>query len=69
VRSPSRLYVVLTNAVAAQEVAGGVGAVDLEALVVAAVRRSEAHVVKHRPGIEKLGIELETTTFSGERTQ
>src|SRR5882724_4050614 len=34
----------------------------------AAVGRSEAHIVKHRPCIEKFVIELETTTLSGERT-
>jgi len=39
----------LANAVTAEEVAGGVRAVDLEALMGAAVGRSEAHIVKHRP--------------------
>src|SRR5258708_2710788 len=67
-RRPDRIDVVLANAVTAEEVAGGVRAVDLEALVGAAVRRGQAHVVKHRPRIEKLAIELETTMLSGERT-
>src|ERR1700742_942513 len=51
----------------AQEIPGGVRAIDLEALMGAAVRVSQAHVVKHRPRVEKLSIELEAMTLSGER--
>ena len=43
-RRPDRIDVVLVYAVTAKEVASGVRAVDLEALVGAAVGRSEAHV-------------------------
>ena len=51
-RRPDRIDVVLANAVTTEEVAGGVRAIDLEALVGAAVRRNEPHVVKHRRRIE-----------------
>src|SRR6266851_183512 len=67
-RRPDRIDVVLANAVTAEEVAGGVRAVNLEAFDGAAVCRAQPHVVKHRPRIEKLAIELETTMLSGERT-
>ena len=56
-RSPDRLDVRLGDAMAPQEVAGGVGAVHLETLMCARVCRGEAHVVEHCAGIKKLGIE------------
>jgi hypothetical protein len=52
---------------AAQEVASGIRAVDFEALMLAAVRGRQAHVVEHRPGIEKFNIELQATPLSGQR--
>ena len=45
------------DAVAAQEVAGGIGAVHLEALMRARVLWREAHVMEHRAGIKQLRIE------------
>lgn len=67
-RRPDRIDVVLANTATAEKVTGGVGAVDLEALMGAAVPRSQTHVVKHCPRIEEFVIELETTALSGERT-
>jgi hypothetical protein len=65
---PDRIDVVLSDAATAEKVAGGVRAVDLETLVRAAVCRGQAHVVKHRPGVQELAIELEAMTLSGKRT-
>src|SRR5271167_756334 len=44
---PDRLDVALGYAVAAQEVTGSIGAVDLETVIRARMLRGEAHVVKH----------------------
>ena len=63
---PDCIDVALRNPVAAEEIAGGVRAVDFEASMGAAVRRRQAHVVKHRTRIEKLAIELEPAALSGE---
>ena len=58
VRSLSnRVYVLLRNASAPQEVAGGIGSVDLEAIVLTFVLVSETHVMKHRSRVEQLRIE------------
>jgi len=66
-RGPDRIDVALRNAVAAEEITGGVCAVDFESFVRAAVRGRQAHVVKHRARIEKLVIELERAALSGKR--
>ena len=52
-----------------QEVARGVGAVDLEALVGAAVVRHQADVVEHRAGIEQLAVEAQAALHAGERAE
>ena len=57
-RCPNRVDVLLGDASAPQEVAGGIGSVDLEAIVLATVLVSETHVVKHRSRVEQLRIEL-----------
>src|SRR5215469_2543713 len=66
-RGPDRLDVALGDAMAAQEIAGDVGAVHLEALIRAGVLRGEAHVVKHGTGIKQLAIKAETAALAGER--
>ncbi len=48
---------------APEEVARGVGAVDLEAFVLAAVLVGEAHVMEHRPGVEQFRIEAQATVL------
>jgi hypothetical protein len=53
---------------AAQEVAGEIGAVHLEALILARMRAGEAHVVEHRAGVKELGIETEAAAPAGECT-
>ena len=65
-RGPDRVDVGLRNAVAAQEVARGIGTVDLEPLMRAAVLMGQAHVVEHGAGIEQLGVELEPAVLAGE---
>ena len=55
-RGPDHLDVPLGDAMAPEEIAGGVGAVHLEALVRASVRGSEAHIVEHGAGVKELGI-------------
>jgi hypothetical protein len=66
-RSPDRLDVPLGDAMGPEEVAGGVGAVHLEALMRARVRGGEAHVVEHGAGVKELGIEAEAAALAGER--
>ena len=67
-RGPDCIDVALRNPVAAEEIAGGVRAVDFEASMGAAVRRRQAHVVKHRTRIEKFAIEVQRAALPGKRT-
>ncbi len=64
---PDRLNVPLGDAMALEEVAGGVGPVHLEAVIRARVRGGKAHVVEHGAGVKQLGIEAEAATLAGER--
>ena len=66
-RSPDRLDVALGDAMASQEIAGGVGAVHLKALICAGVLRGETHVMEHGAGIEEFGIKVETSALAGKR--
>ena len=54
-RLPDGHDLLLWEAVALEESAGGVGAVDLEALVLGAVTLDESHVVEHRADVEQSG--------------
>ena len=63
-RCPNRVYVLLRNASAPQEVAGGIGSVDLEAIVLTFVLVSETHVMKHRSRVEQFGIEPQRLTLA-----
>src|SRR4029077_8978897 len=65
-RRPDRVDVLLDDAMAAQKVAGGIGAVDLETLVGAAVPAGQAHVVEHRARIKQGGGEPEPSAFARE---
>ncbi len=67
--SPDRISIRLGNAVAPQEITRGVRTVDFEALILAAVTRHQADVVKHRTGIEKLPIELQAAMDAGQRAE
>jgi hypothetical protein len=58
----------LRDAMASQEVSGGICAVDLETLVRAAVLMRQAHVMEHRARIKQFGIESEFPTFAGQRS-
>ncbi len=49
-------YILLRDAAASQEVTGGIGAVNLEALIRAAVLIGQAHVMEHRACIKQFGI-------------
>src|ERR1700730_9543481 len=66
-RGPHRLDVAFGYAVAAEEVTGSIGAVDLETLIRAGMLGGEAHVVEHRAGVKQLGIEAEPAALAGER--
>ena len=57
------------DVVGLQEVARGVGAVDLEALGPAAVPGCQAHVVEHRAGIEQLAVERQAAPQAGQRAE
>src|SRR5439155_17913071 len=65
---PDHLDVALGYAMAAEEVTGSIGAVDLETLMRARMRWSEAHVVEHGAGVKQLGVEAEATALAGEGT-
>ena len=64
---PDRLDVLLGDAVAAEQVAGGAGAVHLKALMRARMFRGETHVMEHRTGVKELGIEAEAATLASGR--
>ena len=65
-RCPHVVDVLLRDVMAAQEVARGIGSIHLETVCIAAVSRYETDVVEHRAGVEKFGIELETTALTSE---
>src|ERR1700723_3250674 len=67
-RGPDCLDIPLGDATAFEEIAGGVGAVHLEALVRAGMRGGEAHIVKHGAGVQELGIVAEATAVACKRT-
>src|SRR6266851_5480576 len=56
-RGPDGVDVSLGNPVAAEKVAGRIGAVDLEALGGAVVLMREPHIMEHRACVEKLRVE------------
>src|SRR5712692_7619865 len=68
-RRPNRVDVRLRDAVAVQELAGCVRAVDFEALLGAAVLRGKSQVMEHRSRIQKLRIEAQAPALSGQRTE
>src|SRR5260370_41555299 len=63
---PSPVDMLLVELVAAEEVARGVGSVNLEAGR-AAVGGGEADVVEHGAGVEEFGVELEAAALACER--
>src|ERR1039458_9795226 len=63
-RGPDRIDICLCYAVASQEITGGIGAVNFEALVLAAVQMGQAHVVKHRTCIKQLRIESQSSALA-----
>src|ERR1700730_12152377 len=66
-RGPHRLDVPLGDAMAAEEVTGTIGAVNLEALVRACLLGGKAHVVEHGAGVKQLWIEAKPAALAGER--
>jgi hypothetical protein len=52
------------QAVPLQKGAGGVGPVDLEALVLGAVPLDQPDVVEHRADVQQLGVVLEAEPFA-----
>src|SRR6202158_5886250 len=63
-RSPDRFDILLRDAVASQEVTGGIRAVNFEALIRAAVLIGQAHIMEHRACIKRFGIESESATLA-----
>jgi hypothetical protein len=67
-RGPHRVDILLPDAVAAQKIPRGIGAVHFEALLGAAVQMGQAHVVEHRAGVKQFGVELQAATLARKRT-
>src|SRR5712671_135812 len=68
-RRPDRVDIRFRDAVAAQELARRVRAVDFEALPGAAVPRDKSQVMEHRSRIQKLRIEAQAAALSGQRAE
>ena len=66
-RGPDRVDILLMDPMAAQEVAGGIRAVNLEALLRGAVLMRQAHVVEHRACIKQFGIEPQSAPLARQR--
>src|SRR5262245_6850396 len=66
---PDRVGVLFGDAVAAQKIPSGMGAIDLEALILAAVARHQADVVEHRARVEELTVELQPSANSRQRAE
>jgi len=67
-RGPDRFDILLRNAVASQEVTGGIRAVNFEALIRAAVLIGKAHIMEHRACIKQFGIKSESATLACQST-
>ena len=63
-RGPDRFDLLLRDAVASQEVTGGIRAVNFEALIRAAVLIGQAHIMEHRACIKQFGIESQSATLA-----
>jgi hypothetical protein len=63
-RGPDRFDIVSRDAVAAQEVTGGIRPVNFKALIRAAVLSGQAHIMEHRARIKQLVIESESATVA-----
>jgi hypothetical protein len=66
-RFPDGHDLLLGQAVTLEEGAGGVGPVDLEALVLGAMALEQTEVVEHRADVEQLGVVVEAELFSLQR--
>ena len=66
---PREVGPLLGDAVLEEETAGLVGAVDLEALVVAAVLLGQAEVVEQGADVEQLGVEVELVLLPAQRAE
>jgi hypothetical protein len=56
---PDRLHLLFRDVMCGQELAGGIGAIDLEAFVLARELLDETEIVKRRGDVEELGVEAE----------
>src|ERR1700741_412479 len=68
-RRPNGVDIRSSDALGAQESAGRIRSVDLEALLGAAVLWGKSHVMEHRPRIQELRIEAQVPLLSGQRTE
>src|SRR5690348_1842341 len=56
---PDRLHLLFRDVMCGQELAGGIGAIDLEAFVLAREVLGETEIVKRRGDVEEFGVEAE----------
>src|SRR5260370_42644271 len=68
-RCPYLGDVLLSDPMAAQEVARGICSINFKTVCRAAVSRPQTDVGGHSSGVEKFGIELEATTLACERAK
>src|SRR6266446_5908294 len=68
-RCPYLGDVLLSDPMAAQEVARGICSINFKTVCRAAVSRHQTDVVEHSSGVEKFGIELEATALACERAK
>src|SRR5260370_8679136 len=68
-RCPYLGDVLLSDPMAAQEVARGICSINFKTVCRAAVSRHQTDVVEHSSGVEKFGIELEATALASERAK
>ncbi len=65
---PDVVDIAFGNPVGAEEIGGGIGAVDLETLGRAGIGRLQPHVVEHRPDIEQFRIDHQALALAGQGT-
>src|SRR5947208_13713061 len=65
-RCPYPVNVLFRDVMAAQEVARGIGSINLKAVCVAAVSGYKTDVMKHSACVQEFGVELETAALTGE---
>ena len=68
-RRPHGVDICLRDSALLQEIPRRIRAVHLEALIVAAMRLGQTHVVKHGPRVEQFRIEFQAAMLAGQRRE